>query len=463
MAHHRNCQISAKAKQGLSTQSNDIKNFDGNSTRTLNANPNLNLSNSKEVNNNDSQLFSASQVLGNILPPHVNMMLIISDEDRLDTQVRGNYETIDSIYTGNKNKNISGISPYKKFPSTRRFIDFGYKYINRSMLTNVILSNHSTNNYNDKPVSNNKMAIQKSPQVNKIMTNSNVELHSIVRETYRVTSTNYRTQIKLQYSKVSCSDGKQSCKSDIDAHEHHKSNKVLYLNDDPISRFESTSQSYQTDLPPHKKLNINPFILPDQLESDPKKHNLSDSQIRLGKEYQKNKGKKIEIQLINSDNQGLSYKNKNIHKINDNNGKINKHRLPSKYDSTGGITSDKKFSKNSQKILNISDKKTYNNSVNLNNLSISKYSHATNIDEKLSITDADGFPPFVDNLPTGPFFDANGSNNVTALRNHSANLNCRVNQIGNRTVSSSSNWSPEIDLHANKGLFYERFSDKYYG
>ncbi|KAA0194069.1 hypothetical protein HAZT_HAZT008989 [Hyalella azteca] len=52
-------------------------------------------------------------------------------------------------------------------------------------------------------------------------------------------------------------------------------------------------------------------------------------------------------------------------------------------------------------------------------------------------------PPFVDQLPPGPFFDVERSGNVTALVDQSARLNCRVNQIGNRTVS----WLRHRDLH----------------
>ncbi|KAF2365908.1 Immunoglobulin I-set [Trinorchestia longiramus] len=52
-------------------------------------------------------------------------------------------------------------------------------------------------------------------------------------------------------------------------------------------------------------------------------------------------------------------------------------------------------------------------------------------------------PPFVDQLPPGPFFDIERSGNVTALVDQSARLNCRVNQIGNRTVS----WLRHRDLH----------------
>ena len=43
-------------------------------------------------------------------------------------------------------------------------------------------------------------------------------------------------------------------------------------------------------------------------------------------------------------------------------------------------------------------------------------------------------PPFVDQLPSGPFFDFERSGNVTALVGQPAKLNCRVNQIGNKTV-----------------------------
>ena len=46
-------------------------------------------------------------------------------------------------------------------------------------------------------------------------------------------------------------------------------------------------------------------------------------------------------------------------------------------------------------------------------------------------------PPFVDELPAGPFIDLDRSGNVTALVGRLATLNCRVNQIGNRTVSVS--------------------------
>ena len=45
-------------------------------------------------------------------------------------------------------------------------------------------------------------------------------------------------------------------------------------------------------------------------------------------------------------------------------------------------------------------------------------------------------PPFVDQLPPGPFFDIERSGNITALVGRPARLNCRVNQIGNRTVST---------------------------
>ncbi|XP_037789946.1 zwei Ig domain protein zig-8-like [Penaeus monodon] len=52
-------------------------------------------------------------------------------------------------------------------------------------------------------------------------------------------------------------------------------------------------------------------------------------------------------------------------------------------------------------------------------------------------------PPFVDILPPGPFFDIERSGNVTALVGRPAKLNCRVNKIGNRTVS----WLRHRDTH----------------
>ena len=45
-------------------------------------------------------------------------------------------------------------------------------------------------------------------------------------------------------------------------------------------------------------------------------------------------------------------------------------------------------------------------------------------------------PPFVDQLPEGPFIDQQRSGNVTALVGRLATLNCRINQIGNKTVSA---------------------------
>ncbi|CAL4120876.1 unnamed protein product [Meganyctiphanes norvegica] len=52
-------------------------------------------------------------------------------------------------------------------------------------------------------------------------------------------------------------------------------------------------------------------------------------------------------------------------------------------------------------------------------------------------------PSFVDVLPPGPFFDLERSGNVTALVGRPAKLNCRVNKIGNRTVS----WLRHRDTH----------------
>ncbi|XP_071530418.1 neuronal growth regulator 1-like [Panulirus ornatus] len=52
-------------------------------------------------------------------------------------------------------------------------------------------------------------------------------------------------------------------------------------------------------------------------------------------------------------------------------------------------------------------------------------------------------PPFVDILPPGPFYDVERSANVTALVDRPAKLNCRVNKIGNRTVS----WLRHRDTH----------------
>lgn len=37
----------------------------------------------------------------------------------------------------------------------------------------------------------------------------------------------------------------------------------------------------------------------------------------------------------------------------------------------------------------------------------------------------------------GPYFDKTASKNVTALVGHTAYLNCRVRNLGNRTVSNS--------------------------
>ena len=47
-------------------------------------------------------------------------------------------------------------------------------------------------------------------------------------------------------------------------------------------------------------------------------------------------------------------------------------------------------------------------------------------------------PPFVDQLPEGPFIDLESSGNVTPRVGRLAPLNCRVNQIGNRKVSRNS-------------------------
>ncbi|XP_069940061.1 zwei Ig domain protein zig-8-like [Cherax quadricarinatus] len=52
-------------------------------------------------------------------------------------------------------------------------------------------------------------------------------------------------------------------------------------------------------------------------------------------------------------------------------------------------------------------------------------------------------PPFIDVLPPGPFYDVERSANVTALVDQPAKLNCRVNKIGNRTVS----WLRHRDTH----------------
>ncbi|XP_042212962.1 neurotrimin-like [Homarus americanus] len=52
-------------------------------------------------------------------------------------------------------------------------------------------------------------------------------------------------------------------------------------------------------------------------------------------------------------------------------------------------------------------------------------------------------PPFVDVLPPGPFYDVERSANITALVDQPAKLNCRVNKIGNRTVS----WLRHRDTH----------------
>ena len=49
-------------------------------------------------------------------------------------------------------------------------------------------------------------------------------------------------------------------------------------------------------------------------------------------------------------------------------------------------------------------------------------------------------PSFIDDLPPGPFFDLERSGNVTALVGRPAKLNCRVNKIGNRTVSAGFSW-----------------------
>lgn len=39
----------------------------------------------------------------------------------------------------------------------------------------------------------------------------------------------------------------------------------------------------------------------------------------------------------------------------------------------------------------------------------------------------------------GPYFDETASKNVTALVGHTAYLNCRVRNLGNRTVSNTLN------------------------
>nr|XP_053640653.1 hemicentin-1-like [Cherax quadricarinatus] len=67
----------------------------------------------------------------------------------------------------------------------------------------------------------------------------------------------------------------------------------------------------------------------------------------------------------------------------------------------------------------------------------------TILDEESGGHQHNSLPPFVDVLPPGPFFDIERSGNVTALVNQPAKLNCRVNKIGNRTVS----WLRHRDTH----------------
>lgn len=59
-------------------------------------------------------------------------------------------------------------------------------------------------------------------------------------------------------------------------------------------------------------------------------------------------------------------------------------------------------------------------------------------------SDGNGFTPDADNddaalqnaLNRGPYFDISASKNVTALVGSSAYLNCRVRNLGNKTVNS---------------------------
>lgn len=282
------------------------------------------------------------------------------------------------------------------------------------------------------------------------------------RETFKVISTNKRGRIHLQFvpSKNLEAINRTLLDKLMLSNESHS-----YMNDDPITLSESTPQTYQTDLPPHKKMYINPFILPDQLESDPRKHNLSESQIRLGKEYQKNKGKKMEPQLIGGNEKLNIYSDSGT---GNNNGKIAEQIIRDGEETNEQIKhAQSKQSKSYYNSVSTTGKTISVGNVNGNlpNAKSSTNNHqrsnkkqkvisnrtpfsSSQVDENISITDNDGFPPFVDEMPSGPFFEMERSNNITALRNHSANLNCRVNQIGNRTVSSSSNmaWSLRFPL-----------------
>lgn len=68
--------------------------------------------------------------------------------------------------------------------------------------------------------------------------------------------------------------------------------------------------------------------------------------------------------------------------------------------------------------------------------SISKQYHSGKTD--LSVDNDLGEEDFHKNpLDRGPFFEVSASKNITAIAGHSAYLNCRVRNLGNRTVSFS--------------------------
>lgn len=66
--------------------------------------------------------------------------------------------------------------------------------------------------------------------------------------------------------------------------------------------------------------------------------------------------------------------------------------------------------------------------------SMSKQFHSGEIDLDNDVGEDDfhGNP-----LDRGPYFDISATKNITAIAGHSAYLNCRVRNLGNRTVSES--------------------------
>lgn len=160
--------------------------------------------------------------------------------------------------------------------------------------------------------------------------------------------------------------------------------------------FDSTNMAYVLELS-NRKSNQN-----SNVDDDDNNSNIRNSNLRVLPNYNNN-----------HNNDKMSSAN---HNSNDNNNNNNNHENEADEDNN----SVKKKSSNAHDADTPSDNKNYFNHYQFN--------------DDLEHIDGGGGGGGNNPLNRGPFFDVSASKNVTALVGKMANLNCRIKNLGNKTV-----------------------------